>query len=358
MTGFDIDSLISTVRVSTNKQGLVWELERLKNYLERNTIPDIKVQSLILVSKAINLLNSEKMLFLLQNDIIAILEDLKALIYEAQSLDPILSFCDIVIITVTNTEYNAFIKIEEYEWTSCQFNDAIIETNLSGSKPLQTIIRGKKIVLLKQLQMGMVETAVIVEKIITHLRPKIVISSGIAASIKPDEVKINDVIVVNECWDYGNGKIGGSAIDTENFFHTASHAMSSGIIRLVIDKEKEINEQLNTWKNMFSRSDFSRENVRLHIGKMVSGAAVIENETVKNIIRKESRDVLALDMETYAFYYTIQRYNNNNRIPIDYIAIKSIVDYADSQKKDSYQELSAFLSAKTVFHIVCCCDAN
>jgi nucleoside phosphorylase len=356
MTGYDIDSLISSVRSSTNKQGLIWELDRLRHYLERNAILDIRNQSIKLISQAINLLNSDKMLFLLQNDIIAVLEDLKGLIDESNSLDPILSLCDAVIVTVTDVEYNAFHKIEKCNWVECQFNDSIIAVNLSGSKPMQAVINGIKIVLIKQLQMGMVEAAVITEKAITCLRPKAIINSGIAASIRPNDVKMNDVVVVNECWDYGNGELEGSSIDTDHFFHTASHAISSGIIRIIIDKEQEINRKLIDWRNKFFHSAFNRENIKMHIGKMVSGAAVIKNETVKDIIRKESRDVLALDMETYGFYYVLQRRNNNNRIPIDYITIKSIVDYADSQKKDENHELASYLSAQTTLFVIDCYD--
>lgn len=356
MIDFDIDSLIASVRISTNKQGLIWELERLRSYLRRNAIPDIRNQSMELVSQAIDLLNSEKMLFLLQNDIIAILEDLKGLIDESNNLDPILSLCDVVIITVTDVEYNAFSKIENYTWILCQFNDPTVGINLSGLKPKQTVINGIKIVLIKQLQMGMVEAAVIAEKAMSYLRPKVIFSSGIAASIKPNDIRLNDVVIVTECWDYGNGKLEGSSVDTDHFFHTASHAISSGIIRIIIDKEQEINRNLIDWRNMFLRSDFSRENIRLHIGKMVSGAAVIKNETIKDIIRKESRDVLAIDMETYGFYYTLQRRNNNNRIPIDYITIKSIVDYADSQKNDATQELASYLSAQTTLFVIGCYD--
>ncbi len=356
MIDFDMDSLIASMRISTNKQGLIWELERLRNSLRRNVVPDIRNQSMELVSQAIDLLNSEKMLFLLQNDIIAVLEDLKGLIDESNKLDPILSLCDVVIIAVTDVEYNAFTKIENCNWVPCQFNDPTVMVHLSGSKPIQTVINGIKIVLIKQLQMGMVEAAVIAEKAITYLRPKVIFSSGIAASIKPNDVRMNDVVVVNECWDYGNGKLEGSSIDTDHFFHTASHALSSGIIRIVIDKEQEINRKLIDWRKEFSRSDFSRENIKVHIGKMVSGAAVIKNETVKDIIRKESRDVIALDMETYGFYYVLQRRNNNNRIPIDYITIKSIVDYADSQKNDANHELASYLSAQTTLFVIDCYD--
>ena len=89
MIDFDMDSLIASVRISSNKQGLIWELERLRQYLRRNAIPDIRNQSIELVSQAIDSLNSEKMLFLLQNDIIAVLEDLKGLIDESNNLDPI-----------------------------------------------------------------------------------------------------------------------------------------------------------------------------------------------------------------------------------------------------------------------------
>lgn len=351
MNIFDVDSLIVTVRNSTNKRSLIWEVERLKHYLERNAAHDVRDYTLSLLDKTITLLSSDQSLFSTQNDIISYLEEVKELLTESSSQDPSLSLCDVVILTVTDVEYSAFQKINSYEWITCQFNN-IITSNFSGLKMKETVKNGIKIILIKQMQMGMVEAAVITEKVMLNLRPKIIVSCGIAASIKPDNVKIHDVIVVSECWDYGSGKLEGSAIDTTTFFHSANHAIAGGIINRIIDQEIEINSKINSWKNEFSRADFSRENSKLFIGKMVSGASVIKNKTVRDIICSESRDVLALDMETYGFYYTVQRRNKINKLPIDFITVKAIVDYADSEKNDNHQELSAYLSARTTLYVI------
>jgi nucleoside phosphorylase len=82
---------------------------------------------------------------------------------------------------------------------------------------------------------------------------------------------------------------------------------------------------------------------------MGSGAAVISNaEYVAGKIQHQ-RKLLAIDMETYAVFYSTQ--NCTDPKP-KALSIKCISDHADAHKNDAVQKYGSFISANATDYII------
>ena len=76
---------------------------------------------------------------------------------------------------------------------------------------------------------------------------------------------------------------------------------------------------------------------------MACGSAVVANRAIiEKQIQSFMPDTIGLDMESYGIYYTAQ----NATFPKPKaIVVKSICDYADSEKSDKYQKFAAYNSS-------------
>lgn len=347
-----LQQLIDVIKNGQSKIQVSDELRKVKLRWESE---GKTVKIIDCVEKIIQLFQDEnKDYILIQPEAIQIIEELEILLAGEESIKS--KIFDVVIITVTDNEYNAFYHPSlGFEWNELNNEDRNLKDVFVGCRAKKMVFQGYKILLLKQWKMGMVEAAVLTEKVIHEVHPSYIFSSGIAASIDKEHVKILDIVITEESWDYGNGKIEGESIDTENFYHSASHILASGFISKMKDEKVALRDNSLKYLNQYYSNDndiFSR----IHFSKMVSGAAVVKNETVKKIIKNQSRDVAALDMETYGFYYTVNRYNSvAQNDHIEYLTVKTIVDYADINKSDEYQKVASYLSACTIKKIIETC---
>ena len=87
--------------------------------------------------------------------------------------------------------------------------------------------------------------------------------------------------------------------------------------------------------------------IRLHIGKIATGPAVIKSENfAEKYIKSHNRQYIAVDMETYGMYYAAQ---NLSRC---FLSIKGISDNADKAKNDNHQKFAALAAANLVKHFI------
>jgi nucleoside phosphorylase len=85
---------------------------------------------------------------------------------------------------------------------------------------------------------------------------------------------------------------------------------------------------------------------KCHIAPMASSNAVHKDRPFPDI-SKPVRKVLGLDMESMAFYHTLQE-----RHSIRSLVVKGVSDYADVDKDDSYQDYAATLSAIYAYNFI------
>ncbi len=251
---------------------------------------------------------------------------------------------DIALITALDKELEA-IKQLPVTWKKVESLDHdktnYIETTfLSDKKSLRVVAAACP-------QMGMNAAAVLSMKLIQNFRPKYIIMTGIMASTKDKETGefgFGDIIVADECWDGGAGKV------TEN--ENGQNVFQAGARHLTLNTD--LKEMIRAYQENTTIFNGIRENflprqkavLELHIGPTASVAGVIENSAIIKQLKSHDRKLLGLEMETYGVFYAANNCANPKPIPL---SIKSISDFADTAKNDEYQRYAAYTSANFMY---------
>lgn len=248
---------------------------------------------------------------------------------------------DIAIITAVEDEFNA-VKDCFDNWEPIKMEDDPYTYFVTG---IELLSGEKNNILLTLLpEMGLTASSNMTTKIIQEFSPKKIFMVGICGGVK-GSVNLGDIIVANTSWDYGCGKIKPKLSSEKGYycFEASPHQIS--ISPNMADNLKfstsDIIEKITQKWNIHHVD--KPLNPKLHIGPMPSGASVIcDTELFNEIIKPQHRKCLGLDMETYGVYYSSQ---HTTTASIDFLSIKSVSDYADTEKNDDYHKFCCFASA-------------
>jgi nucleoside phosphorylase len=187
-------------------------------------------------------------------------------------------------------------------------------------------------------------------KLIQNFRPRYLIMTGIMASTKDKSegsFGFGDIILTDECWDGGAGKISEDNQGGTIFQASAKHLTLNADIK-EIARSYQLDATL--FNNIREKSILKPKTVlELHIGPTTSVAGVIENSEVIKQLKSHDRKLLGLDMETYGVFYAANNCSNPKPVAI---SIKSISDFADTAKNDQFQQYAAYTSAYFMYHFV------
>lgn len=246
---------------------------------------------------------------------------------------------DIAIITAINLEFKSILELDA-NWEVFKIdNDATVYhsgTFKNESKELKVIAACSP-------QMGMNAASTLSMKLISNFRPKYMVMTGIAACTKSRETHgFGDIIVADQSWDGGAGKITEDKDGNNQFIPSANY------ISLDSDLKEKINSYMNNtdlFNKLREQCKYPKTNtiLQLHIGPVASVAGVTENKAMVDELKRHQRKVIGLEMETYAVFYSS---NNCSNPKPKALSIKSICDFADTDKNDNYQEYSAYTSAQ------------
>lgn len=191
-------------------------------------------------------------------------------------------------------------------------------------------------------QMGMVAASTLTTKLIYNFCPRYVVMTGIAAGVK-GKTNMGDAIVAEYTWDYGAGK---EVIDesgqkkhknTIQQIHI-SPEMSNMVRQLQLDTAF-----LDSVKSE-ARVKKPKNKFNIIMGAVATGAAVIADpDKVKEIVDNQVRDLIAVEMEVYGVYYAANWAISPRP---QFIAIKSVCDYADAEKNDDFHDYAAYTSVR------------
>jgi nucleoside phosphorylase/CheY-like chemotaxis protein len=191
-------------------------------------------------------------------------------------------------------------------------------------------------------QMGMIAASVLTTKIIYNFCPKYLAIAGITAGIKGSDIQLGDVIVADPSWDYGSGKI--ASVDDKPTFQPDPQP-----IRIDADIKTKFG-LLSSDKLDKIRHDWPSEKpnnmLKVYVGPVASGSAVLAHSSAVQDIQTHSRKLVGVDMETYGVLYAAA--NGPRPKPIAF-SIKSVCDYADSEKNDQYQMYAAYTSSSVLY---------
>ena len=256
---------------------------------------------------------------------------------------------DIAIMTAVEVEFKAFYNMEE-EWEEKSIEN---ESNIYYISCYENKTRGKVKVLLTMLpDMGMVPAADATHRIINLFHPDCIIMSGICGGNKKD-VSAGDIVVAEKAWDYGSGSM------EENIDQNGERLINFIPAPEQISVDKMITKEFRQYalddnlkiniRQKCKMSKFDRD-IKIKIGGMATGAAVIKNEEfVQKYIKPTHRKYLGIDMETYGLYYAAEHFVNSK---MKFVSIKSVSDGADAAKSDEFQEYCAKLSANLTNYFI------
>lgn len=197
-----------------------------------------------------------------------------------------------------------------------------------------------RVVITQSTHMGMVPAASLATRLIYNFTPRYIVMTGIAAGIK-GKVDMGDAVVAEYVWDYGAGKetlVGDESIHK----NTIEQIQIETNILTMVRRLSSDSGALAEIKNQFSGIK-PNSKLKLHLGAVATGAAVIANPEKVRQIQNQIRDVVAIEMEIFGVYYAARWAVAPKP---KYLAIKSICDFADEKKDDDFHFYASYTSAK------------
>jgi len=193
-------------------------------------------------------------------------------------------------------------------------------------------------------RMGPVASAVLCTKVIEQIRPRLLLMTGICGAVGT-KADIGDVVAADSSWDWQSGKY---VDDGKADFHIAPHQLNiPGDVRTILIRLK---------RDEVFWSSFAKDAIavkaglpKLVLGPMATGASVVADERVTKKIRDEqNKNVVAVDMETYAVYAAAA----SATYRCGALSLKAVCDRADKEKNDLYQSYAAKVSAGSAIHLL------
>lgn len=194
----------------------------------------------------------------------------------------------------------------------------------------------------RSTQMGMVAASTLTTKLIYNFCPRYVVMTGIAAGVK-GKTNMGDAIVAEYTWDYGAGKEVIDESGQKKHKNTIQQIHISPEISNMVRQLQLDTAFLDSVKSE-ARVKKPKNKFNIIMGAVATGAAVIADpDKVKEIIDNQVRDLIAVEMEVYGVYYAANWAISPRP---QFIAIKSVCDYADAEKNDDFHDYAAYTSVR------------
>lgn len=241
---------------------------------------------------------------------------------------------DVAIITALSTpELDAVLKLD-FDWTQHMVagdpTHYYLGTAKAGSRSLNLVAACAP-------RKGMPMSAALSAKVAQIFRPKVLAMVGICAGVR-GKVNLGDIIVADPTWDWGSGKhVQGP--DPLPVFRAAPYQSAlRGDIAAIVQAECR-DSKLCAAVSSEWRDSVPAGRLALHIGPMASGASVLAHDGATAPIAEGHREVIGIEMEAYAVMAAAELCGATP------LVIKSVCDFADSEKSDGWQTYAAFTSA-------------
>jgi nucleoside phosphorylase/CheY-like chemotaxis protein len=257
---------------------------------------------------------------------------------------------DVAIITALATpEFEAVYRLLNVKWEKVTIDQdvthyykGIFEGN------------GKRISVIAACadQMGMTAASHLTTKIILYFRPKYIIMTGIMAGIKDRNLGFGDIVVAEQSWDYGSGKmldvIDSNEVENINFEPDTRPIQLSPELKAKISSFLLLNTALISQIQNEWQGESPKTPLKAVVGPVGSGSYVISSEKTLERIKETQRKLQGVEMEIYGLYYAADHSDPKAMA----IAIKAVTDYGDGMKNDKFQKYAAFTSARFAYYFI------
>lgn len=89
--------------------------------------------------------------------------------------------------------------------------------------------------------------------------------------------------------------------------------------------------------------------LKIHVGDLASGGSVISDPEVIKSLQSHARKILGVEMEAYGVFLAS---SIGTKPSPKVMVLKSVCDFADSEKSDDFQDYAAYTSAQVFQYIV------
>lgn len=201
--------------------------------------------------------------------------------------------------------------------------------------------------------MGMVESAIKSQGIIQNQNPEILLLGGVCGGRKEKKVNIYDVIIPSKIVDLFTGKWETSEKDGSDVFKPYSYTCEIenkliAKIKKVVTSNDFINEMLgNIPKGNYKEKErlrviISAENFKIHTDILACGAFILKKDSLLDAAAEKINDkIVGYEMESYGF---VKSCNESNKLSL---VVKSVMDFTDSKKSDSKENISTKTNSKS-----------
>ena len=180
---------------------------------------------------------------------------------------------------------------------------------------------------------GMSGSRFTVEEGILALTPSAVIMVGIAFGLDEGKQQIGDILVSRQLVAYDHQRVGSNP-EGEQMLGIRGDRVSAPV--WLLDRFKAGRQ---TWQ----------ESSQVCFGLMLSGAKLIANQSYRDQLYQSEREAIGGEMEGVGLYESAQRHH------VDWLLVKAICDWADSNKyqdKDKRQQQAAANAARFTLHVL------
>lgn len=251
------------------------------------------------------------------------------------------------------------LQMPENYWLKEVLSDNWSEVNVPGddcTTYFETKIKSQKgkeirIVTCHANQMASTASSMLTTKVIYNFRPRFLFMTGIAAAVETENVGFGDILVATEVWDGASGKIKDSNENGKIFLPDYRQKSLNEKFKNIIDKLKSKDDILfQIYKDFKGIYNKPKDHLSIKTGPMASMPAVIASIDEINEIKKHSRKLLGIEMESYGMFYASE--NAISPRPEIVASLKSVSDFATVEKNNDYQDYAAYTSAALLKYIL------
>lgn len=243
----------------------------------------------------------------------------------------------LIVCALKKPELSSILDLD-YNWS----NPELFEDSVSYTGKIKTPSSDFSVVATHLSRMGSVSSAIHTTKLIHHYIPRYVVMMGICAGDK-ENTALGDPILISPSWSWESGKWIEDTSGNLKFKQDPHQIFTDSKITTMFDVLSSNQNILFDIYNKY-KGNKPRQHPMLKIGPVACGSSVIANKDFYNQIKNQNRKTIGLEMESYGLYCACE---NSIEPKPKFFCIKSVSDYADTDKNKSYQEYASYVSAET-----------
>lgn len=255
---------------------------------------------------------------------------------------------DIGIVCALSEEFEQMKKASGLEWK--KVNVQGISNDFFAANLRTEVGHTLKIIAGRNNMPGMQAASVMASCMFSLFNIESLFMTGICAGFKKegeDSIDFGDIFIAESEYDYGSGKLCES--DDGSYFKKNPK---------MIECDFDLKGKINTFieekhpENLILRAlgkenlDLMKKIPSIHFKPGACGSYVVANKGFMNDLLKENQKLRGLDMEGYGLYMT------SHILGKKCLMIKSISDFADSNKGDTYHKMCSYSSAWFLFEFL------